>query len=124
MVPYLTQMLQYDRSGYREKLLLQVRKVRLGKKLTKNIILPTERRSYAAVALRQMSPKARTTIPTLLEAWVNDNSKVKINALSALEAILGHKPSDGLRSADWASLALNGVLRKLSILRPANPCCT
>ena len=100
----LHQRLQYDRFGFRESIILQVRKVAPLKRFTKTFILPTERRGYAAVALRQMGPQARTAIPALLEAWANDNSKVKINAVSALEAILGHKPSDGLGAADWASL--------------------
>jgi hypothetical protein len=104
VVPCLTQRLQYDRFGFRENIILHVRKVAPLKRFTKTLIFPTERRCYAAVALRQMGPKARTAIPALLEAWVNDNSKVKINAVSALEAILGHKPSDGLGAADWANL--------------------
>jgi len=107
MVPYLTEKLRYDRAGVREMIIHVAKKVPCLRKLTKKIIIPTERRSYAAVALRQMGPKARTAIPALLEAWASDNTRVKINAVSALEAILGHKPSDGLRPADWQRLEKN-----------------
>ena len=100
-IPYLTQQLRFDRYGLRQMIIGQLRQYAVCKPLTDILMWPTERRNYAAVALREMGPKAEAAIPALLEAWVNDATEVKVNAVAALESILGREPSDGLSQSEW-----------------------
>jgi HEAT repeat protein len=103
-VPYLTQQLHYDRSGVRQKLLAYLRRHAVTSRFTANLIWPPERRSYAAVALRQMGPKAEAAIPALLETWAHDTSDVKLSAVSALESILRGRYADSASQAEWRRL--------------------
>jgi hypothetical protein len=88
MIPYLIGQLRYDRSGVIEKVLLLQRRIPIFAGFSKKIVIPTEHRSYAAVALGRMGPKAETAVPALLERWVHDNTSVKSNALASLYSIL------------------------------------
>jgi hypothetical protein len=100
-IPYLTQQLRYDRSGRQQKVVVYLRRYAVSKRLGDYLMWPTARRNYAAVALRQMGPKAEGAIPALLEAWVNDVPEVKVNVVSALESILGRTLTDGASQAEW-----------------------
>lgn len=103
-VPYLTHQLRYDRSGLRQRVVAFLSRHALTKPLAKRIIWPLERRNYAAVALRQMGPKAESAIPDLMEAWANDGSEMKPNAVSALESIMLGHTTDGSSQAQWQAL--------------------
>ncbi len=103
-VPYLSEQLTYDRSGYRQRFLLFCRKYPATRGLTANWISFPQRRSYAAVALRRMGPEGETAIPALLEAWSRDLPGVKVNAVTALESILRGHETDGLSQAEWLKL--------------------
>lgn len=87
-IPYLTKQLQYDRSGIRLKIVKFLRQHSTTKRFAMDLTWPPQHRSYAAVALREMGPKAEAAIPALLETWAHDDADVKINAMSALESIL------------------------------------
>ena len=104
VIPYLTKQLQYDRSGVRLEIVKILRRWSATKPFTANLTWPPEHRSYAAVALRQMGPRAEAAIPALLEAWANDAPEVKVNAVSALESILRGQNTDGASPAEWKKL--------------------
>src|SRR5262245_3447316 len=99
-IPYLTQQLRYDRSGLRQKLIGHLRQYAVSRRFAVNQMWPTERRNYAAVALRQMGPKAEAAIPALLEAWAKDVPEVKLNAVAALESILRGKYTGSASESD------------------------
>jgi hypothetical protein len=103
-IPYLTKQLRYDRSGWRQNLIYHLRQYTVTRPLGDYFMWPTERRNYAAVALRRMGPNAETAIPSLLEAWARDVPAVKVNAVAALASILGRETPDGLRPAEWKKL--------------------
>lgn len=103
-VPYLTHQLRYDRSGHGQKLIAPFRQFAVSRPLANNLIWPTEVRNYAAVALRQMGPKAEAAIPALLDEWANDVPEVKISAVAALGSILGRKHTDGASPSKWKKL--------------------
>ncbi|HTL18394.1 MAG TPA: hypothetical protein VL793_14255 [Patescibacteria group bacterium] len=117
MVPYLTSRLRYDRSGYREKVIRISRKIPFLKGLAKRMILPTERRCYAAVALRQMGPSAKAAIPDLMEVYVNDSPRVGLNAIAALGAILDTKLPEGQNMRQLADVK-NQILAQAAQLCP------
>src|SRR5688572_13410969 len=87
-IPYLTSQLRYDRLGIRQKVIDRLRQYPATKRFGRRLIGPLERRCYAAVALRQMGPKAEAAIPALLESWAHDGPEVKLNVATALESIL------------------------------------
>jgi hypothetical protein len=103
-VPYLTKQLRYDRSGIRQKILAFLRRHSIANRFATDFIWPPERRSYAAVALRQMGPSAEAAIPALLETWAHDAPDVKVNAVSALESILHGGSTDGASQGQWRTL--------------------
>jgi hypothetical protein len=103
-VPYLTKQLHYDRSGFQEKLIGLMRGHAVSRQFAANLILPTEHRSFAAVALRQMGTNAEAAIPALLDACAYDTQAVRINAVSALEAILRGKHTAYAASTEWLKL--------------------
>ena len=103
-VPYLTRQLRYDRLGIRQASIRLLRRYSITKPLTTDMIWPPERRSYAAVALRQMGPRAEAAIPALLETWSHDAPDVKQNAVSALESILHGRCTSGASATRWREL--------------------
>jgi hypothetical protein len=68
--------------------MLWLRKQPVTRPLVKNAILPSSRREYAAVALRRMGASAESAIPALMEAWKRDIPAVKVNCVSAMDAII------------------------------------
>jgi len=90
-VPYLVRQLKYDRSGGIESILRRLQTMKMTYPYVKSIVRPTRRRSYAALALRQMGPSATAAVPALLEAWARDKTEVKGSAAAALGAILYEK---------------------------------
>ena len=116
-IPYLTQQLRYDRTGFRQKIMFHLRQYAVSKSLADNLIWPVERRNYAAVALRRMGPKAVAAIPALIEACENDLPEVKLNAVAALESILGRQPSEGLRPAEWKEVETNVIAEAVQFYR-------
>ena len=110
-VPYLIKQLQYDRSGIRQKLIGYFRRYEFSKPFVANIVLPSERRGYAAVALREMGPKAEQALPALMEAWTMDVPAVKVNVVAALESILRGSHTDGASQADRRQLEA-GLVRE------------
>lgn len=103
-VPYLTQQLVYDRYGVRQMVINYLRQHEVSRPLVADLIWPTERRNYAAVALRQMGSNAESAIPALLETWAHDVPEVKLNAVSALESILRGRSTDGASQTEWKEL--------------------
>lgn len=117
-VPFLVDQLLYDRSGIRQKLIAYSRRFTVTGRLTANIIWPPECRNYAAVALRQMGPRAESAIPALLEAWVHDGPEMRVNAVSALESILrGH--TTGGTMQDEQQMLESSVISEASRRYPA-----
>jgi len=104
VVPYLTQQLKYDRSSIRQKMIDLLRRHSVTKAFTATVIWPSSRRSYAAVALLRIGPKAEAAIPALMETWAHDSPSVKVSAVSALESILFHQCTDGATQAEWGKL--------------------
>jgi hypothetical protein len=104
VVPYLIGQLKYDRSGVRQKVIGYFRHYSVTRRLTTGFIWPTDRRSYAAVALRQMGPKAEAAIPELLESWAHDAPSVKVNAISALESVLYDRFTESGSQAEWRKI--------------------
>lgn len=105
VVPYLCQQLRYDRSGFREMALTKLRGFSLTKGWVAGVVRPSERRGYAATALRRMGPKAVAAVPALLEVLVREkNVDVKVGAVVALESILHGKVTDGLRPDQFHAL--------------------
>lgn len=102
-VPYLTKQLKYDRSGIRLKIVQFLRQYSVTKRFAMDIG-PPERRSYAAVALRRMGPKAEAAIPALLETWAHDSPDVKVSAVSALESILFDRTTESATQDQWRKL--------------------
>jgi hypothetical protein len=100
-VPYLTSELHYDRFGIRQGVIRFLRRNSITKPYTKNLIFPLDRRCYAAVALRQMGPRAEAAIPSLLEAWAHDAPNVKASAVSALDSILHGTFLSGGSQKEW-----------------------
>jgi hypothetical protein len=104
-VPYLCQQLRYDRSGFLEMALPKLRKFKLTKGWADNVVWPSDRRSYAATALRRMGTKAEAAVPALLEVLVREkNIDVKVGAVAALESILRGKVTEDLRPAQFHAL--------------------
>ena len=81
-----------------------LRQHEVSRPLVADLIWPTERRNYAAVALRQMGSNAESAIPALLETWAHDVPEVKLNAVSAMESILRGRSTDGASQTEWKEL--------------------
>jgi hypothetical protein len=99
-VPYLAAELQRLRSERLEQAFRWARKQSITRPLLRNTVGPTERRCYAAVALRQMGPSAVAAVPALLEAWKHDCPEVKLNCVHALASIMYGVAPEGMRLAD------------------------
>ena len=115
VVPYLAWQLGNDRSQMKESVLLWLKQQRITGPLMQYAILPSSRRTYAAVALRRMGASAETAVPALLKAWKNDIPEVKINCVSAMAAILhagrpGSETVDGLGAAKYREFERKVVL--------------
>jgi hypothetical protein len=95
-VPYLSAKLHYIRSERVELAYRWAIKQPILRSLLRYTIGPTEKRTYAAVALRQIGPPAEAAIPALLEAWKHDCPEVKLNCLHAIASILYGAAPDGL----------------------------
>jgi hypothetical protein len=119
MVPFLTRKLRYDRSGYLEKTIIVCKKVPFLNLVAKRMILPTERRCYAALALRRLGPSAVTAIPDLMEACVKDSFRVRLNAVAALGAILNDKIPEGLSPPQFKTVE-SRVLSQAAQLYPGD----
>lgn len=87
-VPYLVSQLKYDRSGVIQRMLLLSRRSPILANFATGLIFPSTQRSYAALALGRMGPKAVSAVPALLETWVQDKTGAKDGALGALHSIL------------------------------------
>ena len=103
-VPFLVKQLAYGRIGVLEIVEKHLRRFPLTNPLVRDLVLPSSRRAYAAVALRRMGAKAESAIPSVLDAWGRDIPEVRINAVSAIESILHGSVSDGLSPAEWRQL--------------------
>ena len=114
-VPYLAAQLQFDRSQFRETLLLFLRDNSLTQPLTVNAILPSEHRNYAAVALRRMGSGAESAIPAFLDTWAHGSMELRVNVVAALESILFGRSTDGASPAEWRAIeaaAINEAVRR------------
>lgn len=88
VVPYLIAQLNYDRSGFIERMFVFSMRIPLVADISKRMVSPSGHRSYAAVALGRMGPKAESAVPALLERWIHDNTSMNGEALVALHSIL------------------------------------
>lgn len=104
VIPYLVNQLRYDRSGIQQQLWEFLKRVPLARAFARNVVLPNDRRNYAAVALRQMGAKAEAAVPALMETWAHDLPDVKVNAISAMESILLGNVSNGATAVEWRRL--------------------
>ena len=87
-VPYLAAELRYLRSQRVEEVFRCAQRQPIIRPLLRSAVGPTERRCYAAVALRQIGPRAADAIPALLETWKNDCPEVRLNCIYALASIM------------------------------------
>lgn len=93
-VPYLIRQLSRNRTGGLENVLLWLRQQTLTRPFMRNLILPSSKRAYAAVALRRMGASAEAATPALMEAWKHDIPEVKNDCVSAMAAILYRERPD------------------------------
>src|SRR5262249_48758606 len=97
---YLTAELRYLRSERLEQAFRWAMRRPMIRPFLQNMVGPTEKRMYAAVALRQIGPPAADAIPALLEAWKHDCPEVQLNCLHAMASILYGAATDGMSLAE------------------------
>jgi hypothetical protein len=89
-VPFLVKQLTYDQRGTVERLELSARRVPLVSQVAMLLVLPSEKRSYAAVALKNMGTNAVSAVePMLLALQREPQRAVRMNIVMALAPVIG-----------------------------------
>jgi hypothetical protein len=102
VVAFLVGKVGFDRAGLMQKVIEAGLNQPLTAEAFKRIVLPEERRAYAAVALGVMGKQARGAVPELLRNYEKELSqKVRINLITALAAILGIPHEMQYTALEW-----------------------
>src|SRR4051812_37352208 len=101
-VPFLLGQFSSDRSGRIERLELAARKVPIFAQFAHRLVLPSSRRTYAAVALQHLGTNAVCALTPLLANYGRDRSPpVGMNILVAMAHIVGVPTRESWTPAQW-----------------------
>lgn len=109
-VPYLVWKFRSDPSGFKQRTIVFLKQFRWLAPVTEWLMNPSDVRAYAAVALRQLGPRAESALPTLLTVQATEaDADVRLNAITALAAIMGLNPPEDGSPAVWTEFEKNLV---------------
>ncbi len=120
-VPFLVSSLHSRGANHLEKVLLFGRSLPVISSVVRVIPLPSRRRSFAAMALREMQSKAEPSIPALVQALALESHRgVKTAMLDALKEICGirNEPFYTLWSKSYETRVLKEVCERYPYLFP------
>lgn len=121
-VPYLVWKFRSDPAGFKQRTIVFLKQFRWLAPVTDWLVIPSVVRSYAAVALRQMGPRAESALPALLMVYAKEaDADVRLNAITALAAIMGFSPPEDGSPAVWTEFEKHIVAEAERRLRDQVP---
>ena len=101
-VPFLVKQLTYDQGGTIERMELGARKVLILSQFTKQLVIPSMQRTYAAVALKQMGTNAVSALQPMQVAIQHEPQRdVRVNTVMAMAVIVGFPAPRSFSDQQW-----------------------
>jgi hypothetical protein len=117
-VPFLVKQLRYDQSGTIERLELRARTVPLLSKVAMQLVIPSAKRSYAAVGLKYLGTNAVSALEPMVAALqCEPQADVRINLVAAMGRIVGIRFSEGSNPGEWQTFE-RAVLERVRRQQP------